>query len=537
MNYMNRFFIVLFLLSFSLLKGQEPKDFLVSNSYFITNVKVITHADSDPKDYSILVRDGIIQEVGKNVALPSDAIVIDGGDSLYVYPAFINMATHIGQKKLDEDKRKHSLNSIQKSASTFLDKEDSKLDKLRKAGFGTLCMVPNGYMLPGQMSLHNLDPNYSNIYYTPAFVFGQYTTPRNGYPYTLIGILAEYKQLLTQAKYAKEYFDEYDQNPSGLPVPQYSETVKGLIPVISKEKKLALRAPSHLHISRSMQLQKEMDFDLIIMEAKEITEHIEILKEKQIGLALSLELPKEIKEDSTLQNDYQKTFEQKRQEVYKMMMSEPALCEKNDIEFAFSYLSVDPSDIHSNIKKLHEHGLSEKAALSALIDVPAKLLKVDNRLGSIEKGKIANILVLKHQYLADDFNPEYLLSGGHLFDYTKDKPTEEKLKEDKDFEYFGLYSISINLDNNVPKGTFNLSYSKEQVSGIINVNSISDKVNLTNIELSKKSLTGNFETTYQGTSISGKMIMSFQGKNVTGTIDLGNNQIFPIEGTLQAKPE
>ena len=213
------------------------------------------------------------------------------------------------------------------------------------------------------------------------------------------------------------------------------------------------------------------------------------------------------------------------------------ICEKNEIEFAFSLLEVDPEDIHSNIKKLHENGLSDKAALQALIDVPAKLLKVDNRLGSIEKGKIANLVILKHQYLQDEFDPEYLLSGGHLFDYTREESKKGTLKSEAKFEHYGTYKVNIQLGSTAPKGTFQLSYENEKAAGSINLSSISDPVQLKNIELGKKSLQAEFETSFQGSLISGKILMSFTEDALTGTVDLGNDQIFPIEGELQANPE
>jgi imidazolonepropionase-like amidohydrolase len=71
-----------------------------------------------------------------------------------------------------------------------------------------------------------------------------------------------------------------------------------------------------------------------------------------------------------------------------------ATLEKNGINFALTSHGLKKiADFLPNVRKAIENGLSEGAALKALTATPAKLLNVDDKVGSLKKGMLANFLI------------------------------------------------------------------------------------------------------------------------------------------------
>src|SRR5690606_680206 len=79
---------------------------------------------------------------------------------------------------------------------------------------------------------------------------------------------------------------------------------------------------------------------------------------------------------------------------WELAPTNPAAFEKAGIEFAFTTADLgNVSEFLGNVRKAIQHGLSEEGALSALTTTPAKLLGVDNLVGSIDAGKVANFII------------------------------------------------------------------------------------------------------------------------------------------------
>src|SRR5688572_6432365 len=83
--------------------AQEEKELLpVSRTYAITNANIIQAPGRRIDRGIVVIKNGLIHAVGKNVAIPAEAIVIKG-DSLYVYPGFIDGLSRTGVTKPKEE--------------------------------------------------------------------------------------------------------------------------------------------------------------------------------------------------------------------------------------------------------------------------------------------------------------------------------------------------------------------------------------------------------------------------------------------------
>src|SRR5208282_22483 len=96
------------------------------------------------------------------------------------------------------------------------------------------------------------------------------------------------------------------------------------------------------------------------------------------------------------------------------------------VKFAFYSGGITtPKDIVKAAKKSIDAGLAPEAALRALTLAPAEIFGVADRLGSIEKGKIANLVVTDGDIFEEKTKIKMIFVDGHKFTpHEPDRPTE-----------------------------------------------------------------------------------------------------------------
>jgi imidazolonepropionase-like amidohydrolase len=103
-------------------------------------------------------------------------------------------------------------------------------------------------------------------------------------------------------------------------------------------------------------------------------------------------------------------------ETYDLAASAPALLQKAGVKFALYADGLDsPRDIQRAVKKAMDAGLSREDALRALTLTPAEIYGVANRVGSIEKGKIGNLVVTKGDIFENSTKIEMIFVDGKKY--------------------------------------------------------------------------------------------------------------------------
>jgi imidazolonepropionase-like amidohydrolase len=97
---------------------------------------------------------------------------------------------------------------------------------------------------------------------------------------------------------------------------------------------------------------------------------------------------------------------------------------KTGVKWAFYSDGIDrPADLMKAVRKAIDAGLTQEQALRALTLSPAEIFGVADRLGSIEKGKIANLVVTKGDLFQDKTQVQYIFVDGQKFEPTPEEPT------------------------------------------------------------------------------------------------------------------
>jgi hypothetical protein len=218
-----------------------------------------------------------------------------------------------------------------------------------------------------------------------------------GFPSSLMGIIAYIRQLYLDADHYKLVKDVYAKDPRGMQRPEYDRALEGLL----ASQRILLPANQLIEIDRMLRFGAELKQPMILYGAREAyrPEAAELLKKANATVLVSLRwpTPPARSADSDDSNETLRTLEERDQAP-----SAPAVLQKAGVKFALYSDGTDaPRDFQRAVKKAIDNGLARDEALRALTLSPAEIYGISDRVGSIETGKIANLVVTKGEIFDD----------------------------------------------------------------------------------------------------------------------------------------
>jgi hypothetical protein len=411
-------------------------------SVAIRNAKIVTVSGAVIDKGTVVLRNGLIEAVGASVAVPSDALVVEG-DGLTVYPGLVDglstwgmgtagAATNGGRgggrgqaaatpattapaappSRGPED-RPATTSWIK--AADELQPGDRRIELARSAGFTTAVVFPERGIFAGQASVINLaGAKVSDMVLEPSV--GQYISLSRGggfgggggggFPGSLMGVIAYIRQIYIDADYYTMLKERYAKDPRGMKRPEYDRALEGVI----ESKRILLPANRWVEVERMVNFGAELKKPMILYGMREgFDEHsIDHLKGGQTPVLVSLKWPEAPRDQNP---DDTETY--RALELREKAPSTPAALKKAGIKFALYTDGLDQArDIQRAVKKAMDSGLSREDAIRALTLSPAEIYGVADRLGSIEKGKIANLVVTRGDLFEDRTRVEMVFIDG-----------------------------------------------------------------------------------------------------------------------------
>ncbi len=294
---------------------------------------------------------------------------------------------------------------------------DNRLEGARAAGFTTAATFPNRGIFEGLGALVNLagERGRDMVLQQPI---GQQIVFRMGaggmgrsFPSSLMGNIAYVRQLyldLDQYEQAKKI---YASNPAGNRRPEYDHDLEGL----AQSPRLLLPADEAQQIDRILNFGHELKVPFAIYGAHEAYERVDELKQANVPVLVSLKWPEKPRDPNPedVPNYRELLMREKAPAV-------PGMLAKAGVKFAFFSDGVDTApDLRKAIRKSIDAGLSRADAVRALTLTPAEVYGVADRLGSIDKGKIANLVVIRGDVFDDKSTIEYVFIDGNEFEPSK----------------------------------------------------------------------------------------------------------------------
>src|SRR5215510_5724622 len=392
------------------------------DAYAIKGGTVVTVTGATIQKGTVIIRNGLIEAVGADIPIPGDARVVDA-TGMTVYPGLIDAYTNIGlgataptpaqggrgggqpappvpaipalaSASAAQPTPTPSGQSPELMASDQLKVAAETFDQQRSAGITTALVAPREGIYQGQSALINLgdaapekliikNPVSLNVSFGAGRGFG------GGYPSSLMCVFAFLRQSLLDAQHYKAAWEHYNRNKRGARRPETDKSLAALQPVIAGAMPVAFTANSEREIKRAIGLGEEFGLKFIIAGGLQGYQVADLLKQKNVTVLLSLNYPQR---PANLEDPESEPLRVLRDRA--AAPTSAAALSKAGVRFAFQsgYLGR-PSDYIANAAKAVEAGLSKDEAIKAMTIYPAEIFGVAEQLGSIEKGKIANIVV------------------------------------------------------------------------------------------------------------------------------------------------
>jgi imidazolonepropionase-like amidohydrolase len=397
----------------------------------IRDAKIVTVSGPVIDKGTVVLRNGVIEAVGENVPVPADAMVVDG-EGLTVYPGLIDGLSTWGMQgaasatpavpaaqtatstRARGPEDRPGTTSWLKAADE-ISPTDGRIETARSAGFTTAVIFPTTGIFAGQGAVIDLLSDEKPGAMVVASPVGQYISLTRGggmgggFPVSLMGVIAYVRQIYLDAEHYKLAKEAYARDPRGMARPEYDRALEGVL----ESKQILLPANRLVEIDRMLRLAAELKQRAILYGAQESYRPgaADLLKKAGVPVLVSLRWPEAPNDANPEEVDSLRTLETRDQAP-----SAPALLKKAGVPFAFYSDGLDQArDLQRAVKRAIDAGLAREDALRALTLSPAAIYGVADRLGSIEKGKIANLVVTKGELFDDQTRVQCIFVDGRKY--------------------------------------------------------------------------------------------------------------------------
>ncbi|HXT61017.1 MAG TPA: amidohydrolase family protein [Pirellulales bacterium] len=351
-------------------------------------------------DGTLLIRDGIIVAAGADLAVPSEARVWDcRGKTVYpgLIDAFGELSAEASKLGLSD---KHGAGYWNSKVVPQVDADgrygsDEELNKkLRSQGIASRLVAPSAGIIKGTSALVAAGdrPGAQSIL-KPRVAMHLMLTPSRGddaYPKSPMGATALVRQALYDARWYGEAWRAYDKQP-GLERPERNEALAALQNVVSGKTPVVVRTLDELYCLRAGRLAREFELDCILEGSGYEYRRVDAIRAAELPVILPLAFPKAPRV-STPEAAMSVSLEDLMH--WDLAPENPGRLAKAGVKIAFTTHGLsDASGFLAAVRKAIERGLSAEAALQALTITPADLFDMGDRLGTLEAGKMANLVV------------------------------------------------------------------------------------------------------------------------------------------------
>ncbi|HEX5171286.1 MAG TPA: amidohydrolase family protein, partial [Cyclobacteriaceae bacterium] len=426
---------------------------LRTGKYAFTGTTVVVDYQTTIENATLLINAGKVEQVGSNLTVPPGYSLVDVKGS-YIYPSLIDIYTNYGLAPVSktssrspfagveqiESKTSGAYNANQAIHSQFNAAEEFSIDasaakEMQKVGFGAVLSFKADGLARGTSAFVTLGESRDNKVVLQQRAGAHYSfdkgTSTQTFPISLMGSIAVLRQTYLDASWYGS------QNPR----PFTDQSLEAWL--TTQQLPQIFESSDWMSTLRADKLGDEFGVQYIIKGAGDEYKRIAEIKSTNAALIVPVNFPKAYEVEDAFDALRVSLADMKHWELAPTNLS---ALEKARITFAITTNGLEKkAEFMPNMIKAIENGLTEKTALKALTDTPARLLKVDHMVGSLKKGMIAN----------------FIITSGKLFD-SKTKVLQNWIQGEPAFiddspaeDFSGIYKLS--LDDT----TFTLEVSGE----------------------------------------------------------------------------
>lgn len=367
--------------------------YAADDSFVLRNVTIHPVTAVVIPNATLVVTGGKIADFGAKVAAPKGAQIVDG-KGLHVYPGLIDSASNIGMAEVSSVRETSDTVELgdfnpQLRAVSSINPSSDHIPVTRGNGITTSLIYPGGGIIGGQAALVHLDgwtweemaverhvtmqmrmPTIATTTFNP--VFGAARRP-----------FAETKRRYEERlKLMSEFFEQaraYQRRKAaggaGFAV---NRRLEAMLPVLDGKQSLMVFAPRERAVKDALAFAAKEKVKIILAGVREAGSAVKEIAERKIPVILGETLDLPLDEDAP----------------YDSPFTLPAELHRAGVTIAFGTFSVQfARNLPFQVANAVGFGLPYDEALKAVTINAAKIWGVDDRIGSIEKGKWADLIL------------------------------------------------------------------------------------------------------------------------------------------------
>lgn len=397
---------------------------------------------------TVVIRDGLIEDLGPDVTPPPDALVVEA-KGLTLYHGWIDALSHWGydatqrrnlggspapvdysSEALADTKPDHRKGLTPEFATANALHDDEQAAHWRRLGFTMHLVAPEGGYLTGQSALISLSgrPSRETIIRSPVALHGGFVSvPGADYPRSRMGEVAHVRQMFLDAGHHQRLWQNYQKNGRQGRQPPVDAALQALAPVLDKQLPWVVEADSQDEILRALSLADEFGIRPIIFGGREAYKVADALKAKAVPVIWRVNFREANPE---AEKNWPPRAVEERRWKERQEMSTGLVLHQAGVRFALSTAGLGsdkPWDkFQSNCRKLVALKLPPEVLLAALTTNAAEILGVPH-LGRIEKGRPANLVLIDGEFHEPGAVIRAVFADGIRYEFEA-KPRDPKAK-------------------------------------------------------------------------------------------------------------
>lgn len=401
-----------------------------AGTFAIVGARVVTVSGAVIENGTVVIRDGKIAAVGAGAAIPSGADHIDG-KGLWVFPGMIDADTTLGLAEIQQGANAtvdaQEVGTLNANAQAFLgvNPHSSHVNVTRVNGITTVLSRPTGGVVAGQSTIINLNgstqadmaviPLHSLVINFPRVVggggfggggFGGFGQPPADFAELVRrrdAAIEDLKKMFREVEAYARLVEAYAKDKT-VPQPATSLRYEAMIPYVRGQKPIHFTVERERDIRAVAKFVADMKVKGVIVGGQDAWKAADELKKNNIAVIYT--------------NIYSLPVQQ--DDPYDRLYEAPSLMQKAGIRFAISTGDggAEARDLPYHAGIAGAYGLGREEALKSVTLYPAQILGIDDKLGSIDVGKMANIVVTDGDMLDPRTNVKHVFIAGRLIPLT-----------------------------------------------------------------------------------------------------------------------
>lgn len=401
-----------------------------AGTFAIVGARIVTVSGAVIDNGTVVLKDGKIESVAPGTSVPNGAERIDGR-GLSVYPGMIDAATGLGLAEIGQganatmDIAEIAPNNANAKAYLAVNPHTSHVNVTRVNGVTSVMSYPRGGVIAGQGTVINLngstqaemavEPTAALIINFPRVAqgggfggggfggFGGQQVDLNEAIRRRDNAVEDLKKQFAAALAHGKAMEAAAKDKS-LPFVAANLVYEAMLPYVRGEKPIVFVAERERDIRAAVRFISEMKVKGIIVGGQEAWKVADDLKKNNVPVIFTHIYSLPVRED----------------DPYDYLFAGPAKLQAAGVKFAVSTgdTGAENRDLPYHAGLAGAYGLSKDDALKSVTLYPAQILGVADKLGSIEVGKMANVVVTDGDLLDPRTNIKYMFINGRMIPLT-----------------------------------------------------------------------------------------------------------------------